>query len=428
MGEAEGAAISAALPPGLAAWRGKSVDEVWAELKQSPLFMTELDGDNAGVAALQALRDEGSALEQAAERRASGNECFRAGRLPDARRYYADAIELLLAGGAVEGLGEGARDKGDEAVEREMDRDSDRGKDGNEAEETTTGKDSNEAKDTTTDNNNNNNNNEAGARKTLLEALYVNRAACQLALANYRSCWLDCAAALRLNPANVKACYRAARALLAVDRLEEADDAAARGLVLDPGNAALAAVAADVARRAGQLDARRRDEAAAAARRLHRARLLRAALIARNIPTSVSAKPPELDDAAIQLVPDPDDPRSSLVFPTLLLYPLQLESDLIKAFGEADSLADHLSYILPPPWDHDGLYRPDTVLCFLETIKGGLVKMGRRVPLLRLLSSGNILLVDQLVRIFVLPASKADEWVAQHKAQRAAQDPTLGPG
>jgi tetratricopeptide (TPR) repeat protein len=61
-------------------------------------------------------------------------------------------------------------------------------------------------------------------------------------LENYRRTNLDCAAALEINPSNVKAWYRSARACLALDKLEAAADSAARGLAIDPSNLALRTV------------------------------------------------------------------------------------------------------------------------------------------------------------------------------------------
>src|SRR6201999_1882258 len=85
-------------------------------------------------------------------------------------------------------------------------------------------------------------------RILLDEQLHVNRARCNLELRmlallsggvfadlseNYRSTTFDCAAALRLNPSNIKAYYRSASALFALDKVLEALDVASRGIKLD---------------------------------------------------------------------------------------------------------------------------------------------------------------------------------------------------
>jgi tetratricopeptide (TPR) repeat protein len=368
------------LPPGLAIQAGKSVDEVWADLNKSPLFMTEMEEDNEDIAALQALNYEGTPLENGLDFKERGNECFKVRGYADAREFYTKGIQILAAEERKRSKGEvtrspdGVVDSADEVAEQ----------------------------------------------RKVLEAMYVNRAACHLELRNYRSCWLDCGGALRLNPANVKACYRSARALLAVDRITEADDVCARGLALDADNSALRAVAADIVKRAGVLDKKKRRDDERQAQDRRRRALLSAALKARGIPTRATDKPPEMEDAALALVPDPDDPRSELAFPTVLLYPAHLESDFIKAFQETQALADHLSYVFPLPWDHDGAYSLAGVEAYVETVDGGLLKMGKKVPLLKVLATGRVPIVDEVLKIFILPKAEADAWIKKYKEQKAA--------
>ncbi|ODA76303.1 hypothetical protein RJ55_08148 [Drechmeria coniospora] len=374
-------ATKPSMPPARVANAGKTVDEVWAELNKSPLFMTELE-ENDDTAALQALSYEGTALENCADFKERGNDCFKVRGYADAREFYTKGVLVLVAE-------ERKRARGETTTDPDGVPDSDE---------------------------------EIARQRAMLEALHVNRAACHLALANYRSCWLDCAAALRLNPRNIKACYRSARALLAVDRVDEADDVCAAGLALDPDNKPLREAAADIAKRARLLAAKKAAEEARIATAQHREKLLEAALAARNIPTRRTDKPPEMADMKLALVPDPDDPRSTLSFPTVLLYPLQMESDVIKGFEETQSLGDHLAYILPPPWDEKAAYgNAAAVSCFVETRDGGLLKMGKRVPLLQVLGTGRVEVVDEVLRIFVLPTAEADAWVTLFKSQRAAQ-------
>lgn len=368
------------LPPGLAAIKGKSADQILAELNKSPLFMTELE-ENDDIAALQALNYEGTALENAEGFRERGNECFKVKGYVDAKEFYNKGIAILAGE-------ERKRSRGERTVDPDGVEDTEE---------------------------------EIQKQRSLLEALYGNRAACHLSLRNYRSCWLDCAAALRLNPRNIKACYRSAKALLAVDRIAEADDICARGLALDPENASLKAVAEDIIKRAKEVDAKQRKENERLAREKRREMLVRAALKARGIPTRTTDKPPEMEDAAVALAPDPDDPRSTLTFPTVLLYPLDLQSDFIKAFAETETLDDHLSYILPLPWDEKGEYRgAGDVECYLETREGGVLKMGRKVSLLKALGTGKIEVVDGVVKVFVVPKAKAEGWVKKFKEQKAA--------
>ncbi|KAK8079896.1 hypothetical protein PG997_007714 [Apiospora hydei] len=381
------AVVGPELSPGRAMTHRKTVDEVYEELKQSPFFMTDLE-ENDETEALKAMAYEGSPLDVATDFKNKGNECFKVKGWWDAKEFYTKGILVLAA----EERKRAAVAKGETppAVPTTCDTpDEEIGEE------------------------------EIQEQRKVLEASYVNRAACHLELKNYRSCWLDCAGALRLNPRNVKAFYRSARALLAVDRIAEADDACARGLALDEKNTALQAVARDIIKRNELVTAKQRKEDERVAREKRREVLLKAALQARNITTRTTEKPPEMEDAKIQLVPDPDDPRSAVSFPALLLYPADYETDFIKAFNETETLADHLGYVFPLPWDQKGEYTLANVECYMDTVSGGIIKVGKKVSLLKVLSSNNVEVVDEVVRLFVLPKAKAAGWLQKYKEEKA---------
>lgn len=152
---------------------------------------------------------------------------------------------------------------------------------------------------------------------------------------------------------------------------------------------------------------RKRKEAAA----------LKMALKTRNIPTRTTPSPLEMEDAAIALA-DPLDPASTLSFPVILLYPLQAQSDFVKACQESESIGEHLTYIFPLPWDEKKEYTPENVECYMETTQGGLIKAGKKMSLLRVLSSGKVEVVDGLVKVNVLPKSKAKDWIEEVKSRR----------
>jgi len=89
------------LPPQMAANRAKKDSDFMAELNRVPLFMTELDetdgqgGENIALEALKALNYEGTKAEVAANFKEQGNDCAKAKKWPDAREYYAKALEAL---------------------------------------------------------------------------------------------------------------------------------------------------------------------------------------------------------------------------------------------------------------------------------------------------------------------------------------------
>lgn len=354
--------------------------------------MTELEDDNEHLEALQALAYEGTPLENATDFKESGNEAFRERRWADAREHYGRGVAVVAGEEKRRAEGRPPRDndaKGDDPAE-------------------------------------------AAAQRAVLEALHVNRAACHLELRNYRSCWLDCNAALRLNSRNLKAWYRAAKALLAVGRADEADGACAAGLAVDPDNGPLRAVARDVAARKEAARNKAAEEERARLEDAGRGAALRAALAARGVRVRSSGRPPDMGDAKLELVGDGSGAEGggeggegggTLTFPTVLLYPAHYESDFIKAFSERETLMQHFGYVFPLPWDREGEYSANGVECFMETTAagGGLVRVGKKVALLKVLSMDSVEVVDGVVKIYVVPKAKAEGWVKEFKAAKAKE-------
>jgi hypothetical protein len=207
-------------------------------------------------------------------------------------------------------------------------------------------------------------------------------------------------------------------ALLKLDKVDEAEDAASRGLTIDPENKALQVAAKKIAERKAakeRIIARKKAEEELARKQNL---VLSTALRARQIRTRKTEQPPDMEDSQIRLVPDPLSPESTVEFPAVLLYPMDAQSDFIKGFSEMHSIADHLDYIFPLPWDTKKEYSMQNVECFMQTVTGGLIKAGKKVPLLQILSGGKVEVVDQLVRIFVVPNSKTGAFIAEMKARK----------
>ncbi|KAK5168851.1 HSP70/90 co-chaperone [Saxophila tyrrhenica] len=389
---ADKVAASAPLPPGMQKNQDTTTEDLWKELNRTPLFMTSLDetgdgesGENVALEALKALAYEGTRAEVAQNFREQGTELVRTEkRYPEARDYYTKALDALKRpplppdpeqGPQVVEIDEEAEERKERAIE---------------------------------------------------EACLVNRALCNLEMTNYYaeenygSCNRDCAAALRLNPRNVKAWYRAASACLALDKIPEALDACQSGLKYDSHNAALKKLTTKIENRQAHLaemDRVRRE-------RHERQRLeqatLRLALKNRNVLTRKTDRPPEMPEAKIALE-DPVDASSNLSFPVIILYPVHAQTDFIKEFREDESLTDHLSYIFPLPWDEKKEYSLSTVECFMETVESGLIKAGKKLSLLKLLGSGKLEVVDGLVRISVVPKDQTAQWIEDFKKRRGKQ-------
>lgn len=363
------------MPPAMASVKSQTKEELLDMMNKTPLFMTDIEnagdekGENILLDAITAMQNEGTRAEVAQSFKDQGNEAVSELRWIDAKEFYTKSIAVIYA----------KEDKWEKPEDLDA---------------------------------------EKKLLRKLEELSHINRALCNLELGNYRSCTLDGAATLKLNPSNVKAYYRSAMALLKLDKVEEAEDAATRGLAVDPKNKSLQTAAKKIADRKAvkeRIVARKKAEE-------ERARkenlVLSTALRARQIRTRKTDQPPDMEDSKIRLVPDPLSPESSIEFPAVFLYPMDAQSDFIKGFSEMHTIEDHLDYIFPLPWDAKGEYNIANVECFMQTVTGGLIKAGKKVPLLQILTGGKVEVVDQLVRIFIVPSSKTAAFIAEMKARK----------
>ena len=237
---------------------------------------------------------------------------------------------------------------------------------------------------------------------------------------NYRSTTLDSVETLKVNPKNVKAYYRSSLALVALDKLPEAQEVVTRGLELEPKNKALQQVSSTISARKAARDEIAAKKKAEQGKRSKELLVKNAALKARQIRTRRTAQPPDMESAEIRLVPDPLSPESTLEFPAVFLYPMDAQSDFVKSFSETHSISDHLDYILPVPWDERAEYTIGGVECFMDTLSGGLIKAGKKVPLLKILAGGKVEVVDELVKIYVIPTGKVGKFIEEMKARKQA--------
>lgn len=223
---------------------------------------------------------------------------------------------------------------------------------------------------------------------------------------------------LKLNPSNVKAHFRSASALFALDKVYEALDVCYRGLKLDPTNKAMELLLEKIRKRSREKEEQDRKRKAEQDRRRKEKLVLMTALKARNIRLNKNSKPVDMADARIRMVPDPLSPTSTLEFPTMFLYPMHNQSDFIQAFAEQDSPYEHLDVMLPLPWDSRGEYKLNSVDCYMDTTSGGMIKVGKKLSLLEILSNDKVEVVDGLVRIHIVPQSLAAKWIEEIKKKK----------
>lgn len=270
------------------------------------------------------------------------------------------------------------------------------------------------------------------------EACHANRAACQLELQNYGKALYDCARALRINPSNVKALYRSARACVAVDRLDEAQDVIARGLRIDPANKPLLKQLDLLETRIKAQLARQKAADARTALQTRHKHNLEHALRQRGITLVRTSQPPDLPAGSELQLSDPEDLTSALQMPCAVLYPLAYQSDFLARVYEVDTLGEQAAMVLsePAPWDGEHKYTSDGVDLFVElrrpdaeSRKGmtkdqvasapALVKCRPETTFGQVLANPKVDLVDGVAKIYIVPKADSKQWISDFKAERA---------
>ncbi|KAG0325645.1 hypothetical protein BGZ99_000356 [Dissophora globulifera] len=253
----------------------------------------------------------------------------------------------------------------------------------------------------------------------LNETLYVNRAACNLHFGNYRKVLTDCGHALKLNPKNVKALFRSAKALFALEMFPEAIDCCDHALSSDPDNQAVKDERVKIQTEFDRREKLRLEKELREQRIREKKMRIESALKTRKIRTAATPgfKPDHPHE--IQL----DQETDQLTVPTFFLYPEHNESDLIQAFNEQDTIGEQLAEIFyeKAPWDPEHKYRPETVQTYFETEDQGgnigLLKVGLKVKFLTVLTHSKYVLRDGIARLIVVPKEDSQwkkDWLAKY--------------
>ncbi|KAK4436823.1 Tetratricopeptide repeat protein 4 [Sesamum alatum] len=184
--------------------------------------------------------------------------------------------------------------------------------------------------------------------------LYSNRAHVNLLLGNYRRALQDAEEAIKLSPTNVKALYRAVKAALSLNLIDEAKSYCEKGLQQSPDNEELKKLAKQIDRNISEQQQREAEvsKAVAAAKDLVSAFEDRRIKFGKAMYQELTGiKKPMLDKNKI------------LHWPVLLLYAEVMSSDIIEDFCETD--------ISPPlPWDSENAYIRDAIELYYEADSG----------------------------------------------------------
>ncbi|KAJ2959127.1 hypothetical protein NQZ79_g5391 [Umbelopsis isabellina] len=329
-------------------------DNLDAAMSEVPLFMKELPSEeNDTLAALQSLAFDGTPEEIAENFKNQGNECYKKGRIG-----YQDAIKFYT-----QALDVDCQDQ------------------------------------------------------KLNEACYANRAAVNLELQNYGKVLRDCAKCLGLNDKNVKAFFRSAKALYALDRLVEAVDCCEHALAVDPENKAVILEKERCQKKLDQLNEKKRKEEERKRKEEEKKAKIDLLVKERNITFEVTDES-VAKTAQIQL----DEETNTLSWPVFFLYPEYKESDYIQAFNETNTFQDHLEVMFeqPAPWDVRKDYTLDNIEIYFENTSGlkpSLMKIGKKLPLGKILSLDKYTIKNGVASFIILSKSCAfkEEFLARYK-------------
>lgn len=196
--------------------------------------------------------------------------------------------------------------------------------------------------------------------------LCSNRAHVNLLLGNYRRALQDAEDAIKLNPSNVKALYRAAKASVFLNLLAEAKGLCEKGLQHSSSNEELKKLARHIDIQKSEME--RRD--AEVSKAVSSAKTIVSAFETRGLKI---AKP--MYQELTGLRKPTLDKNNILHWAVLLLYPEVMSSDFIEEFCETDMFSAHLDMMFsegcpPLPWDKENAYTRDAVELYYEACAG----------------------------------------------------------
>ncbi|KAG7845476.1 hypothetical protein KL941_003322 [Ogataea angusta] len=352
------------LPPQLAELANKPTEEVMADLNRLPLFMTELDeSDGAG-----------------------------------GENLHVEALKALAYEGEPDEIATNFKNQGNDCYKAKQYK--------NAVEYYTKGL-------------------EVGCNMDEINAaLYLNRAACNLELKNYRRCINDAKECLKIQPKNVKALFRAAKAFLAIEKYDEAEQILQYASSLDntsPAFKSLNKQLEDRRRLLRELEEKKRREEEAEERKKNN---LKQAIVLRNYLSVLSAEPAELPAGTQIHLEDPEDIETQLIIPTMVLYPTTDEFDFVNEVSELSTPGELIELVMdrPDSYFEDPKHKNFRQMeAYMETESGGLIKAGKKVTFNAILSAATprVPLFDNVMRIYFVPRADSKTWISKWNKEAA---------
>lgn len=252
------------------------------------------------------------------------------------------------------------------------------------------------------------------------EALYANRAMCELELKNYRLCINDCKNALSLNPKNLKCYYRMSKAFFLLDKLDESLETIDFGLKIDSSNISLQNLLQSVVKKQEEIKAREIARLEKERRIALQKEILTDALKERNVSSIKTSQPAELLKESKLKLEDPLDLESQMIYPAIVMYPTIDEFDFVAEVSELTEVQELISLVMQKSetWydlpNHSG-FANQRLNAFMETQSGGLVKVGNNLNFHEILrkESPRVTLFDDAIKLYIVPKSEAKSWITK---------------
>lgn len=267
-------------------------------------------------------------------------------------------------------------------------------------------------------------------KKYIEAALYTNRAACNLALQNYRKCINDCNECLQRQPKNIKAMYRIAKAFSAIRKLDEAQKWLEKAVSVDDKNNAVNNMLESVKNQIKKSKEKEaRDLKLKEAKKLEE-QTLNSALKIRGIVNIKLVTPAETPDGSKVHLETTNDIQSQLIIPAMVLYPTTDEFDFVSQVSELTTPIELAEVVMNRPDNyfkdgkHSG-FRPKNLSAFLETTSGGLIKVGKKVPFGKAMVQANAPLFDGILRVYFVPKEDKDGWIAKWDKKKVLAKRTM---
>ena len=261
----------------------------------------------------------------------------------------------------------------------------------------------------------------------LKSILLSNRAAAQIKLQNYSQALGDCSESIKLDHKNLKSFYRSIKALVALEKIEDAIQVCEIAQQVDCENSDFKRELKDLMDLNDQkLEKLQKIKLKQEEKQVQDKELMDA-LISRKI--KLHSKSKSHGSSILSSfhseyhVKFQDD---SLFWPVLFLYPEYQESDFITSFDENTCFIDHLRIMFQdfPLWDVKNEYTVSNLQVYFETRgtekeKSRLLKVSRNMSLKTVLSHSSYTVIDGIPTFFILSSVSqfTEKFIDSYKAK-----------